>query len=196
MDIQGMRARADELMSQWERMRSGVGELQQKLKKVSAAVTSDDGLVTATVGPRGQVIKVEFDPRIYRHPNSKQLSATVTETIRKATAKAMAEVEELCRPLVPDAQFQAYMDHDLEGIFRQLVGKIDGLNNAKPWGTDQPGDEFNKNYLGDKAPAKTVLTEGKKAIDKLHGLGTDVASAVEGTVDTDDLISKWFPKQG
>ena len=126
MDLSAMRAQADELMAQFERMRSGLGDLQQKLKAVAATVTSDDGLVTATVGPRGQVVKVEFDPRIYRRPNSKELSATVTETIRKATAKAMAEVEELTRPFVPDAQFQAYMDNDLEGIFRQLDSELPG----------------------------------------------------------------------
>jgi DNA-binding protein YbaB len=126
MDLPAMRAQADELMARFERMRSGLGELQQKLKAVAATVTSDDGLVTVTVGPRGQVVKVEFDPRIYRRPNSKELSATVTETIRKATAKAMNQVEELTRPFVPDSQFQAYMDHDLEGIFRQLDSELPG----------------------------------------------------------------------
>jgi DNA-binding protein YbaB len=120
MDLSAMRAHADELMAQFERMRSGVGDLQQKLKAVQATVTSDDGLVTAVVGPRGQVIKVDFDPRIYRRPNAKELSATVTETIRKATEKAMSQVEELCRPFMPNAEFQAYIDHDLDGIFRQL----------------------------------------------------------------------------
>jgi len=126
VDTQALRARAEELMAQFERMRSGIGELQQRLKAVSATVTSDDGLVTVTVGPRGQVTKVEFDPRIYRRPNSKELAATVTDTIRRATGKAMAEVEDLCRPLVPDAQFQAYIDHDLEGIFRQLDADLPG----------------------------------------------------------------------
>lgn len=120
MDLSGMRAQAAELMAQFERVRDGAGELQQKLKAVSVTVTSDDGLVKATCGPRGQVVKVEFDPRIYRRPNSKELSATVTETIRKASAQAMAEVEELCKPWIPSADFQAYMDHDLDGIFRQL----------------------------------------------------------------------------
>ncbi|MER7332973.1 MULTISPECIES: YbaB/EbfC family nucleoid-associated protein [unclassified Micromonospora] len=124
MDMQAMRARADELMAQFERMRSGVGDLQQRLKAVNATVTSDDGFVTVTVGPRGQVVKVEFDPRIYRRPNSKELSATVTDTIRRATEKAMADVEELMRPFVPDSQFQAYMDHDLDGIFRQLDSEL------------------------------------------------------------------------
>ncbi|MGC5054244.1 YbaB/EbfC family nucleoid-associated protein [Micromonospora sp. DT48] len=126
MDVQALRARADELMAQFERMRSGVGDLQQQLKTVKATVTSDDGLVTVTVGPRGHVTKVEFDPRIYRRPNSKELSATVTETIRRATEKAMAEVEKLVRPFVPDSQFQAYIDHDLDGIFRQLDSDLPG----------------------------------------------------------------------
>ncbi|MDG4773755.1 YbaB/EbfC family nucleoid-associated protein [Solwaraspora sp. WMMD792] len=126
MDVHGLRARADELMAQFDRMRSGVGDLQQQLRAVSATVTSDDGLVTVTVGPRGQVTKVELDPRIYRRPNAAQLSTTVTETIRAATAQAMAEVEQICRPLVPDAQFQAHMDFDLEGIFRQLDTDLPG----------------------------------------------------------------------
>src|SRR4051812_21342052 len=73
MDLPAMRARADELMLQFDRMRSGVGDLQRKLKAVEATVTSEDGLVTATVGPRGQVVKVEFDPRIYRRPDSREL---------------------------------------------------------------------------------------------------------------------------
>ncbi|ASW57110.1 hypothetical protein [Plantactinospora sp. KBS50] len=84
----------------------------------------------------------------------------------------------------------------LAGRWAQLVGRIDELNGAKPWGTDQPGTEFNKNYLDDKAPAKNVLTDGKELVDRFQGLGVDVASAVDGTVDTDDLISKWFPEQG
>src|SRR5689334_7996979 len=101
MDVQALRARADELMAQFERMRSGMGDLQQQIKAVKATVSSDDGLVTVTVGPRGQVTKVEFDPRIYRRPDSKALSATVTETIRRASEKAMAEVEKLLQPYVP-----------------------------------------------------------------------------------------------
>lgn len=120
MDIEALRARADELMAQFERMRSGVGDLQQQLKAVDVTVVSEDGLVTVTVGPNGHVTKVEFDPRIYRRPDSKELSATVTETIQRATEAALAEVEELLQPFVPDGQFQAYLDHDLAGVFGQL----------------------------------------------------------------------------
>ncbi len=120
MDIEALRARADELMAQFERMRSGVGDLQQQLKAVDVTMVSEDGFVTVTVGPNGHVTKVEFDPRIYRRPDSKELSATVTETIQRATEAALAEVEELLQPFVPDGQFQAYLDHDLAGVFGQL----------------------------------------------------------------------------
>ncbi|MFB9239368.1 hypothetical protein ACFFWC_28175 [Plantactinospora siamensis] len=84
----------------------------------------------------------------------------------------------------------------LASKWAQLTGQIEKLNGEKPWGTDQPGDEFNKNYLGGKAPAKSILTDGKKVVDKVQGLGVDVASSVDGTVDDDQLIAKWFPKQG
>lgn len=124
MDLDGMRAHANELMAQFERMRDGAGDMQQRLKAVSITETSDDGMVTVNVGPRGQVIKVEFDPRIYRRPNSKELSRTVTETIRRAADKAAAEVEKICAPLIPNAEFQAYMNHDLDGIFRQLDSQL------------------------------------------------------------------------
>ncbi|WP_019870639.1 YbaB/EbfC family nucleoid-associated protein [Salinispora oceanensis] len=120
VDIEALRARADELMAQFERMRSGVGDLQQQLKAVDVTMVSEDGFVTVTVGPNGHVTKVEFDPRIYRRPDSKELSATVTETIQRATEAALAEVEELLQPFVPDGQFQAYLDHDLAGVFGQL----------------------------------------------------------------------------
>jgi DNA-binding protein YbaB len=126
MDLDAMRAQADDLMAQFERMRSGMTELQQSLRAVKATVTSRDGLVTASVGPRGQLLKLELDPRIYRRPNSRELAATITETVQEATQKAMAEVERLCEPYIPDAQLQAHMNFDFDDIFRQLDRDLPG----------------------------------------------------------------------
>lgn len=120
MDLTPLRAQAEELMAQFERMRSGYGELQQKLRAVKGTATSSDGYVTATVGPRGQLLKLELDPRIYRRPNSRELASTITKTVQEATAKAQNAVEELCKPFVPDSQFQAHMNFDFNGIFQQL----------------------------------------------------------------------------
>jgi DNA-binding protein YbaB len=126
MDLHALRAQADDLMAQFERMRAGAGDLQQKLRELRASVTSADGMVTATVGPRGQLIRLDLDPRIYRRPNSRELAATITETIQRATASVLDQVEELCKPFVPDAQFQAHMNFDFEGIFRQLDSDLPG----------------------------------------------------------------------
>jgi DNA-binding protein YbaB len=126
MDLQGLRAQADELMAQFERMRSDHGTLQQKLREVQSTVKSADGFVTATVGPRGQLIRLELDPRIYRRPNARELGTTITETIQQASTKAMKQIEELCRPYVPDAQFQAHMNFDFEGIFGQIDSDLTG----------------------------------------------------------------------
>lgn len=76
-----------------------------------------------------------------------------------------------------------------------LSATIHKLNESKPWGTDEVGNEFNKNYLkdgSDDAPANSVVTAGGKIVERMQFLGMDVADAVHGTVDLDDLIGKWF----
>ncbi|GAB1640878.1 hypothetical protein [Krasilnikovia sp. MM14-A1259] len=83
---------------------------------------------------------------------------------------------------------------DLSSSFHRLAGVIDKLNGAKPWGTDDPGNQFNKQYLenGAEAPAAAMLTGGKKVVDLVGRLGPDVRDAIEGTVEMDDLVAKWF----
>jgi hypothetical protein len=73
-----------------------------------------------------------------------------------------------------------------------LLGKISDANGRRPWGDDDPGKEFNKNYLGGQAPAKQVLDGLMKIMPRYYGLGQDVTDAVNQTVDTDELIAKWF----
>lgn len=86
----------------------------------------------------------------------------------------------------------------LSSRFSQLSATIEGLNNSQPWGDDQPGKEFNKNYLegGDEAPARTTLVAGKNLVERVGQLGPDVKSAVDGTVELDDLVKKWFGGDG
>ena len=88
----------------------------------------------------------------------------------------------------------AIAGQSLANRFTQLSATIEGLNNGQPWGNDQPGTEFNKNYLegGDEAPARTTLTAGKNLVERVSQLGPDVKSAVDGTVEIDDLVKKWF----
>lgn len=83
----------------------------------------------------------------------------------------------------------------LAGRWTTLSSTINSLNSAKPWGTDQAGEEFNKNYLaGDEPPATLTLDAGKKLVERMQQLGPDIAGAVDGTVDVDDMVDGWFGK--
>ncbi len=132
MDNRALQARADELMGELNRLRTGMGDLQQRLRQLTATATSSDGFVKAEVGPRGQLVRLELDPRIYRRPDSKQLAATITETIQKATADVTAQVADACKPYMGGEELQAHLNFDFDGTRRRLDSELDFMNLDRP----------------------------------------------------------------
>jgi DNA-binding protein YbaB len=104
------------LHSAFDDMRKAIGgleETQRKILKITGVAWSDDRLVKAVVGPRGQLIDLEIDPRVYRKPNSKALSATILATVRLAVDDAMAKTRE-------------FLDHNVPSDLRvKSVGGLD-----------------------------------------------------------------------
>ena len=78
-----------------------VNETHQKMVQVTGVAWSDDRLVKATVGPRGQLVDLEIDPRVYRQPNSKALAATIVATVRRASEEAMAKTQAIVDAAMP-----------------------------------------------------------------------------------------------
>jgi DNA-binding protein YbaB len=78
-----------------------VNETHQKMAQVTGVAWSDDRLVKATVGPRGQLVDLEIDPRVYRQPNSKALAATIVATVRRASEEAMAKTQAIVDAAMP-----------------------------------------------------------------------------------------------
>ena len=74
---------------------SGMEERQRKIFRITGVAWSDDRLIKAVVGPRGQLIELEIDPRIYRTPNSKALAATIVATVGRAVDDAMRQTTEV-----------------------------------------------------------------------------------------------------
>jgi DNA-binding protein YbaB len=128
MDNSALKARADALLAELDHLRSGIGEMQRKLRAVTASVTSDDGMVTATVGPRGQLQSLELDPRIYRRPDAKQLAATIARTVQAAAARAQDQVADACRPYMPEADIQSHLNLDFNGVMRKLDHELGDLS--------------------------------------------------------------------
>ncbi|MBX7270181.1 hypothetical protein KIF24_31930 [Micromonospora sp. Llam7] len=87
----------------------------------------------------------------------------------------------------------------LATAWSNLSGTITALNGGKPspWGDDEPGNAFNKDYLGgEDQPAQRVLEMGAELIPVVELLGPTVKGAVEGTVDVDDMVKTLFGGDG
>jgi Uncharacterized protein conserved in bacteria len=124
---QMLKAQAAELMGELERLRSGLDELRRNLLAISVTVTSDDGMVTVTVGPRGQVQRLDIDPRIYRRPDARALADTILTTIQRAAAQAQERVEATCRPYFPPEQVREHLSFDFAASVRRLDHQLGGL---------------------------------------------------------------------
>lgn len=133
METKHLHARAEELLAEFQRLRSGLHDLQRQLVELNVTETSDDRLVTVTVGARGHLVRLELDPRIYRRPDATELASTITETIRRATTRAQDRVAEICRPYLPDAEVRAHLNHDFDGMFRRMDVELDAIKEgARP----------------------------------------------------------------
>ncbi|WP_432985975.1 YbaB/EbfC family nucleoid-associated protein [Dactylosporangium sp. CA-233914] len=131
MDNRALQARADELLGELDRLRGGMKTLQQQLQSITATAKSDDGFITAVVGPRGQLIRLDIDARVYRRPDSRQLASSIMKTIQAATQDAMQQVTEACKPYMPEADIQAHLSFDLEGMTHKLDSELGLLDVEK-----------------------------------------------------------------
>ncbi len=96
---------------QWSAMTAFIGDLRQTLSsvtetrqqvlEVTGTAWSPDRLVKAVVGPRGQLIDLDIDPRVFRTPNSKALSASILATVKLAVEDANRKTQEIVQKVMP-----------------------------------------------------------------------------------------------
>jgi DNA-binding protein YbaB len=96
---------------QWSAIRAVIGDLHQSLDnavqtrqqvlEITGTAWSDDRLVKAVVGPRGQLIDLDIDPRVFRTPNSKALSASILSTVKAAVEDANRKTREIIDKAMP-----------------------------------------------------------------------------------------------
>jgi len=79
-------------------LRRSLGKMsstQRELMQVTGTAWSPDRLIKATVGPRGQLVELEIDPRVYRRPNSTALAASIVATVRAAVDDVLTQSAEI-----------------------------------------------------------------------------------------------------
>lgn len=132
-DLDGLRAYAEEVKGTLAKLQGGLDDMRGELNAVTATVKSPDGFVTVTVGPRGQVRKLELDARIYRKPDSGKLAATITETIQKAAVAAGQKVDEITERYAPGLDIGSHT----RGDYKSRAHRFDFIADQIPGGADR-----------------------------------------------------------
>jgi len=113
-----LRARFNEVYGQYQRVRSGLDDLRQRLADLRVTERSDDGQVAATVGPRGQLVTLELGARVHDH-SPETLAVKITETVQRAADSATTAVQELVAGYLPAGS--GAVDFMADGDFGALL---------------------------------------------------------------------------
>ena len=125
-DAAGLRAYADELRAAFFRMQEEIPALHEKARTLQVTETSPDGLISATVGARGGLVRLDIDPRVYRRPDSRPQADSITATVHRAAAKAQEQVVEIFAPVIPAEHMRAHLDGDLDTVLEQMTARLPG----------------------------------------------------------------------
>jgi len=116
-----LRARFDDVFGQYQRLRSGLDDIQRRLKEMQVSAESEGGLIKATVDARGQLAELRLDRRVYRDMDADQLAREIVATVKKATVRTAEEVHELMAGYLPaDSGTMRFLrDNDLGSLLRR-----------------------------------------------------------------------------
>lgn len=92
------RLQVEELLADYRRSRAQLADVHQQLARVSATAQSADGLVTATVGARGELTDLVLDAEVYTRYRPSELAAHIVRAAKEATAEAFSGAEEILAP--------------------------------------------------------------------------------------------------
>jgi len=123
-DAAGLAAFAEGLRQTFTRMTEQAPALHAQARAVQVTRSSDDGLVTVTVGARGELVQLDIDPRVYRRPDSRALADAIVTTVRRAAQEAQERVLEIFAPIVPREQLKAQLDGDLDAVAEHLEAQL------------------------------------------------------------------------
>jgi DNA-binding protein YbaB len=120
-----LRARFDDVVSQYQRLRHGLDDIQERLSRMAVTAESADGTVRATVGARGQLIDLRLDREIYRRGDPDELARTILRTVEQAVAKTTGQVQEMVGEYLPAGSAAAGFVRD--GNFGNLLARQDRI---------------------------------------------------------------------
>lgn len=107
-----------EVMQEVRAAMADLPAIQERLMSLSGEAWSPDGMVRVRVGPRGQLVDVEIDPRVFRRPDSTALRESILAANRAAVHTVVTAAQQLLAdhfPLAEAGELRAQFapeDHD------------------------------------------------------------------------------------
>lgn len=116
-----LRARFDDVFGQYQRLRSGMDDIQRTLADLRITAESPDGLVRATVGARGQLVDLTIDRRAYAEVDPDRLGRIVVATVQQAGERTTERVRELMSAYLPpdSGALEFVRDRDFGALLRR-----------------------------------------------------------------------------
>lgn len=90
-----------DMLAQLKKSAEALPKTQERMTSVTAVSYSDDRMVKVVVGPRGQLVDLEIDPRVFRQPDAKELSAKILATTREAVRQVTEQMQEIVAEQLP-----------------------------------------------------------------------------------------------
>lgn len=89
------------LMDELDKAMTNLPDTQQQLMSLSGVAWSDDRMVKVEVGPRGQLVDLEIDPRVFRKPDARALRASILAATRAAVQQVADKTQEIVLGQIP-----------------------------------------------------------------------------------------------
>ncbi|MCI2421207.1 YbaB/EbfC family nucleoid-associated protein [Saccharopolyspora sp. K220] len=90
-----------ELLDQLKEATRSIPETQRRMMDQTGVAFSPDRMVKVVVGPRGQLVDLEIDPRVFRQPNAAALSAMILQASRDAVTQVTESVQRIMNERMP-----------------------------------------------------------------------------------------------
>ncbi|WP_336206948.1 YbaB/EbfC family nucleoid-associated protein [Nonomuraea sp. LPB2021202275-12-8] len=114
----------EDMAREYNRQAAQLKQAYAELRELTAVGRSRDGMVTVTVGPRGQVRRIELNPRVYAKLSPSELADSIVEQVSAATGEVAERTKELMAPFVPEGlPLQEFFGEDasLEALLPQPI---------------------------------------------------------------------------